>query len=262
MVPNDHEAPRAPEFLDAADHLTRLADGLMHYVVTADPIAAPGSVAELEASDSSFDDPRWGRPTFELLYDPNGRLHLAADHVRALSVVSAADRVVLATATLARAALESLSATFWLYEPGVGVRERVCRRMNLRLLSLVEQWNMAVGFEDPTARDKPASESNNRCSRHDGPLVDMRDAASWQPAVQHELEHLLLRPEDRKRGHHLDPTHTRNRLSRRRRTHPGAWPSLDGPCGEVSAQVRASAAVSPAGGRPGAVVIHLMQYAD
>ena len=105
------------------------------------------SLAAREARHRSFDG-AWGRGTFELLHDPGPRITVVTDHLRAIGAVSDAPGTVLSIATLIRPVLEALGTLWWLYDPEIDTRERVRRRYNVRLASLVEQWNIAAALGD------------------------------------------------------------------------------------------------------------------
>lgn len=140
----------------AAVHLEAIAKELGRLARGPDPLARPGSRAATEADDRSFDDV-WGTATVALLHEPAVRLTGASDHVAALAALTREPSVVLSIATLARPTLEQLAPLYWLYDPQIDVRERVRRRLNLRLESLVEQHNIAATLT-PAARDEVAKQ--------------------------------------------------------------------------------------------------------
>ncbi len=151
--------PRADAFGDAAEHLRALADEMSAYPRFKSPAKSPAS---REARDRSLDGV-WGRATFELLHDPAPRISVVTDHLRAIAAVTDEPETVLSTATLVRPILETLGTLWWLYDPEIDTRERVRRRYNIRLASLVEQWNIASTLDG-------ASRSPN-----DAPRVQVED---------------------------------------------------------------------------------------
>ncbi|WP_147463430.1 hypothetical protein [Cellulomonas triticagri] len=140
MDPHGQDVP--PEFRRAAKLLRKVALATLDLTDAARP-ARPGSVAEHETADESFDG-AWGRATFQLEHEVPPRLMATADHMTALAALTLEPRVILAMASVVRPCLENLAIVFWLYEPGIDTRERVRRRMNLRLSALVEQQNISA----------------------------------------------------------------------------------------------------------------------
>lgn len=147
--------PKSEPFIDAADKLRQLAFELSAYPPDGET-ATPGSQAAIDAQDRSFDGP-WGRGTFELLHEPASRLILAIEYLRALAALAEADRVTVGIVPMIRPALATFGHLYYLFEPEVGTRERVRRRFNLRLASLVEEHNIALALESPD-RERTAQE--------------------------------------------------------------------------------------------------------
>jgi len=140
--------PKEGPFLEAAEHFRRLAEELSAFPPNGQP-AAPGSRAELDAADRSFDGP-WGRATAELLREPAARLILAIEYLRGLAALTEADRVTVGIVPMIRPALATFGHLYYLFDPEIDVRERVRRRFNLRLASLVEELSITriLGSED------------------------------------------------------------------------------------------------------------------
>lgn len=143
------------EFRHAAKLLRRVASATLA-LTDGDRPGRPGSVAERETADRSLDG-SWGRATFEVEHEVPPRLMASADHMIALAALTLEPRVILAMASVVRPCLENLAIVFWLYEPGIDTRERVRRRMNLRLSALIEQQNISAatgnGKTEGFARD-------------------------------------------------------------------------------------------------------------
>lgn len=129
--------PKGGAFLEAAHYLRRLAEELSAFPPEGQ-VAAPGSRASIEAADGSFDGP-WGRGTIELLHEPSARLILAIEYLRGLAALTEADRVTVGIVPMIRPALVTFGHLYYLFDPEIDVRERVRRRFNLRLASLVEE---------------------------------------------------------------------------------------------------------------------------
>lgn len=140
MGPHDDRVPG--EFRSSAKLLRKVATATLA-LTDADRPARPGSVAERETADWSLDG-AWGRATFEVEHEVPPRLMASADHMTALAALTLEPRVILAMASVVRPCLENLAIVFWLYEPGIEARERVRRRMNLRLSALIEQQNVSA----------------------------------------------------------------------------------------------------------------------
>lgn len=136
MAQVDTEVPR--EFRDAARLLRKVVDETYALAAAGGRPACPGSPAEIDSADTSFDG-AWGRPLFELENEVSARLAACADHMLALVTLTFEPRVVLAMVSVVRPCLENFALIHWLFEPGIDTRERVRRRMNLRLDALNEQ---------------------------------------------------------------------------------------------------------------------------
>lgn len=133
------------EFKVGARHLRDLADLLNSQYTPDKRTIYPGSPADVEQNDHQYDD-SWGRATHEVVHQSAAHAHVAFDHMHAMSAVTLNPNTVLAVSTLSRTVLESLGILHYLYEPGIPTLERVRRRYNIRLESLVEQRNTLLGL--------------------------------------------------------------------------------------------------------------------
>lgn len=139
------------EFKAGARHLRQLADLLMSQYVPDKQMIHPGSPADIEQNDHRYDS-AWGRATHEVVHQSGAHVHVVFDHMHAMSAVTLSPNTVLALSTLSRTVLESLGTLNYLYEPGIPTLERVRRRYNIRLASLVEQQNILFGLAESDPR--------------------------------------------------------------------------------------------------------------
>lgn len=91
----------------------------------------------------------------------------ASDHLLGIAALLDADNVVMSCLSLARPALESLAAGYYLLDPECDERERVRRWANMQLTSYVERLNMAT--------DDAAAE------RHLQELLEAAQTHGWAP---------------------------------------------------------------------------------
>lgn len=140
------------EFRVGARHLRELADLLMSQYQPDQQTIYPGSPADVEQNDHQYDD-SWGRATHEVVHQSATHVHVAFDHMHAMSAVILSPNTVLAISTLSRTVLESLGTLHYLYEPGIPTLERVRRRYNIRLASLAEQHNTLLGLARSAGRE-------------------------------------------------------------------------------------------------------------
>lgn len=88
--------------------------------------------------------PAWGmRPVLGAFGDAGASLGAAWDFASGYLVVTEATaQIALSPSVLARAAVQASARCGWLFESGIGARERVARRMNERLYDLREQFRL------------------------------------------------------------------------------------------------------------------------
>jgi hypothetical protein len=129
------------EFITAANHVRRLAITVTRYLSLYRGIES-GSLAADDLSHVEFDD-TWGRATLEVTLEGPRLAVLVADHLHAVSALTRDPNVVYAISSVIRPALSTCGTLYWIYEPGIGVHERVRRRGNVWLVSLAEQRNIA-----------------------------------------------------------------------------------------------------------------------
>lgn len=141
------------EFKTGARHLRELANLLDSHYMPDQRTIYPGSPAETEQNDHHYDS-SWGRATHEVVHQSAAHVHVVFDHMHAMSAVTLSPHTVLALSTLSRTVLESLATLHYLYEPGITTLERVRRRYNIRLASLVEQQNIILGLSGADYRER------------------------------------------------------------------------------------------------------------
>jgi hypothetical protein len=105
----------------------------------------PGSIAAHEFEDSSHSD-TWGTRSLldAWLWSGVLRTH-ATDHFIGMAATIDAPDTVLSTVSLLRPALLALARSYYLTDTSLAPVERIRRSMNLRLESLTERINLAVG---------------------------------------------------------------------------------------------------------------------
>lgn len=168
------EREQLKPFDDLAREFRRLALGMQCLLSVP---ASPQSDARREGSNSSLDGPL-GEPGrgSSLRYSP--WCFYAADHLFAVSDLVRSEKVLTASLTAARAALEALASCYWFYEPDITFEERVRRHLNLRLAELLEAKLLAG---DPEGE----YEELESAARDSAPLLSSvftPAGRSWEPA--------------------------------------------------------------------------------
>jgi hypothetical protein len=134
-VVTDHRARRA--LAEVLSKATITAETLTH-PDTWSPAAASIGETELNHEEAGPDGP-WGeRPVRTAWALAQMLIRSAVEHCRALQAVVAVEQSLLAQETLARGAMEAGASAFWLLDPRVGARRRVCRLQLLRIKSAME----------------------------------------------------------------------------------------------------------------------------
>ncbi len=127
---------------DIAQHVTRLATEVAAFLHESQPPWI-GTPAGGELSHDGEYAGAWGNhPVQQVLLLPATLLLHTDDHLSGIAGVLRAPETVMTHQTLTRAALASCAVTHHVLEPGIGVRERLRRGMNVYLLSFAEQINM------------------------------------------------------------------------------------------------------------------------
>ncbi|WP_146847668.1 hypothetical protein [Cellulomonas terrae] len=162
----------------AASHLEELADAAQAYVVDESVLVADGSVAAEERADSRYDG-KWGLGSEMVCIEVVPRVAAIADHLRGLAALTGTPGVSLSISSLVRPTLEALATLSWLYEDGIGGRERIRRRFNLRLVSLAQEENLAnmLGKSDGRFQrtiDDIATGADNHGFRFNAPTTTKR----------------------------------------------------------------------------------------
>ena len=115
----------------------------------------PGSpgAAELANTEIRADGSPWGeRPTRTVFQLGQMQMKMVVEYARSAALLVAAERTPPAIEVETRAALEAASVTWWLFEPGLAARERVCRLQLLRRNSARElARSIAEVGADPAA---------------------------------------------------------------------------------------------------------------
>jgi hypothetical protein len=101
-----------------------------------DPAAASEAAAELSNTETRNDGAPWGERPPRTAYAAASLLMLGViDDLKSLERLLVDPVPVIGPTVLARSAIEIASGAWWLMEPGIGARPRVCRELVLSLTS-------------------------------------------------------------------------------------------------------------------------------
>lgn len=106
-----------------------------------EPAAGSEAIAELSNTETRNDGSPWGeRPPRTAYAAANLMMRGVIDHLKSLERLLADSMPVIGPTVIARSAIEMASGAWWLMEPGIGVRRRVCRELVASLASA--RWAM------------------------------------------------------------------------------------------------------------------------
>lgn len=139
----------------------RLIDDTLQFCVNyrnqgGPPGANSEKYRELRNSDVGTAEP-WGSVPVERAYFlADISLFAAANQLGSIGTLLKEEMALLGVETLARASLEGAAQTWWLLEPGIGVRERVGRGLASRLASSHEALalQLKLGVSSASLRDQ------------------------------------------------------------------------------------------------------------
>ncbi|MFE3105389.1 hypothetical protein [Nocardia tengchongensis] len=95
----------------------------------------------------------WSRqPVDNLHMHAVGYLRRAEDHLRTMAMAAAAPKILYSPISLARIVTVSSGHCFYLLDPGIDVRERMRRALNLHAQMLTEQRNLVGDPSSPAAQ--------------------------------------------------------------------------------------------------------------
>ncbi|MFF4155164.1 hypothetical protein ACFYZU_33755 [Streptomyces sp. NPDC001651] len=149
--------------------------------------ALPGSPAVLELQQDDDLAGEWGaRPVQDAHLAAISPTMAAMDHLDSLGLLLRSPGGLMASHTVARSALDIATKPWFPLEQEIGVRERVRRYMNYRLLSLKEQSLMAGSSQTMEAeavrqRLRERTERILRAARHHGFSVKGKNADKVRP---------------------------------------------------------------------------------
>jgi hypothetical protein len=149
--------------------------------------ALPGSPAVLELQQDDDLAGEWGaRPVHDAHLAAISPTMAVMDHLDSLGLLLSSPGGLMASHTVARSVLDIATKPWFLLEPDIGVRERVRRYMNYRLLSLKEQ-SLMVGNGQTTEAEavrqrlRERTERILRAARHHGFSVKGKIADKVRP---------------------------------------------------------------------------------
>jgi hypothetical protein len=114
-----------------------------------EPTAGSEAAAELLPGENKVDGTPWGDDQPRTVYAAaNLMMHGVLDNLAALYQLLDDRMSVIGPTVVARSAIEIASGVWWLMEPGIGVRARVCRELTLSLGSARRAGQLAKEFRD------------------------------------------------------------------------------------------------------------------
>lgn len=113
-----------------------------------EPTAGSEAAAELVPGETKVDGTPWGDDQPRTAYAAaNLMMHGVLDNLAALYQLLDDRMSVIGPTVVARSAIEIASGVWWLMEPGIGVRTRVCRELVLSLTSARRAGQLAGEFQ-------------------------------------------------------------------------------------------------------------------
>ncbi|GHE07015.1 hypothetical protein [Klenkia taihuensis] len=146
-------------FEEAGSQLRNLANAFYELVMKdyGPPWAASSRVLR-EVQENPYYRGRWGtRPVQDATMSAHAALVLAHDHLVGMAHLFSAKHTLTTPVTLARTVMVAAARAYWQFDPGITVRERVRRAMNVQLASYQERDNL-LGPAQSQARDKLVSQ--------------------------------------------------------------------------------------------------------
>ena len=114
-----------------------------------DPAPDSEATAELANTGTRADGSPWGEDPPRTAYAAaNLMTHAVLDNLASLHQLLAGQMPVTGPTVVARSAIEIASGAWWLMEPGIGARARVCRELALSLRSARRARQVAGEFRD------------------------------------------------------------------------------------------------------------------
>ncbi len=113
-----------------------------------EPTAGSEGAAELVTGQTKADGTAWDEDQPRTAYAAaNLMMHAVLDNLAALYQLLDDRMSVIGPTVVARSAIEIASGVWWLMEPGIGVRNRVCRELVLSLTSAQRAGQLAAEFQ-------------------------------------------------------------------------------------------------------------------
>jgi hypothetical protein len=153
----ERSSVRVPdEFHRLSQQIRSVAWLLNEYLRDSEP-DAPGSPAASDHSlEVKFADDQFYEPVRHVAYRGHHLLIAAVDHMLGMAACIDAEDVVFAAVSLVRPIVTAAGMSYHIFEPGVSVRERLRRGLNMELESIREQLNSFDKRSEPGAWEEIA----------------------------------------------------------------------------------------------------------
>ena len=114
-----------------------------------EPVPGSEATAELSNTETRNDSSPWGERPPRIAYAAAKLMMLGVvDDLKGLERLLIDPVPVIGPTVMARSAIEIASGAWWLMEPGIGARRRVCRILSNSFVGAREREQAAYGFED------------------------------------------------------------------------------------------------------------------
>jgi hypothetical protein len=142
---------RVPDEFHRLSHQVRAIARLLNEYLRETDVDPPGSPAEAESAlTAEFTDDQFYNPVQHVALRGHHALIAAVDHMLGVAACIEAEDVVFATVSLVRPIVTAAGMSYHIFEPGIDVRERLRRGLNVELESVREQLN---SFDRKSAPD-------------------------------------------------------------------------------------------------------------
>jgi hypothetical protein len=153
-----------------------------------EPTAPSEATDELANTETGSNSVPWGENPPRTAYAAaNLMMTGVLDNLAALGQLLDDKMPVIAPTIIARSAIEILSSVWWLMEPGIGVRRRVCRELALSLTSARRAKEIADEFQSQgltlPSEVAAAAQDEARVLKRIADLAIAPPTAGWLPKV-------------------------------------------------------------------------------
>lgn len=167
-----------------------------------EPAAKSEAATELATSETRQNGDPWGEDPARTTYAlANFLMTGVLDNLSSIWRLVGDPMPVLSPTVMARSALEMGATAWWLMEPGIGVRPRVCRELVRSLTSARRAAQVAVELDDPIGQAEGQAQEGNVLKRIDDLGVSAPTGLKFSPVIEGEsfpdatkLTAAMLRP--------------------------------------------------------------------